>query len=171
MTNLDRLNEEAYRLSEKRLDVQLTTALAADARAMAFAGICLAAAAVLGGLAEDSASPVLMLTGASLFGVAALFAGYSARPVDFHMSGARFSDLQEDIDKDQGYNAVIRQMGGFLDNQIDKNDQILNGNSKLFLRSFVISIIGVALAVVPQLLLVICVESEARLCTFMTSFN
>ena len=152
MDNLNRLYLEAYRLSEKRLEVQLTAALAADARAMAFAGICLAAAAVLGGLAKDATSPILLLIGAFLLGVAAFLAGFSARPIDFHMPGAKFSDLEEDIRDNVEFEKVIQQLGGFADSHSVKNDAKLNQNSKLFHFALVTAVIGVAVAVIPQLL-------------------
>ena len=151
MDNLNRLHLEAYRLSEKRLEVQLTAALAADARAMAFAGICLAAAAVLGGLAKDATSPILLLIGAFLLGVAAFLAGFSARPIYFHMPGAKFSDLQEDIRDNVEFEKVIQQLGGFADSHSAQNDTKLNQNSKLFHFALVTAVIGVAVAVIPQL--------------------
>ena len=149
--NINRLYQEAYRLSEKRLEVQLTSALAADARAMAFAGICLAAAAVLGGLAKDATSPILLLSGAFLLGVAAFLAGYSARPIDFHMPGARFSDLAKDIKYNTEFEKVVAQLGGFADKHSIQNDEKLNKNSKLFHAALFLAVIGVAVAVVPQL--------------------
>ncbi|UWQ95477.1 hypothetical protein K3728_17680 [Rhodobacteraceae bacterium M385] len=152
MENLNRLYEEAYRLSEKRLQVQLTAALAADARAMAFAGICLAAAAVLGGLAKDAANPILLLSGAFLLGLAAFVAGFSARPIDFHMPGAKFSDLEDDFANDEDYYLVIKQLGGFADRRSVQNDQKLSLNSRLFHFALILAVIGVGVAVVPQLL-------------------
>ncbi len=151
MDNINRLHQEAYRLSEKRLEVQLTAALSADARAMAFAGICLAAAAVLGGLAKDATSPILLLSGAFLLGVAAFLAGFSARPIDFHMPGAMFSDLEEDIKNNIDFEKVITQLGGFADTHSVQNDEKLTKNSKLFQFALFLAVIGIAVAVIPQL--------------------
>jgi hypothetical protein len=80
---------EAYRLSEERLKVQTTSALAADARAMAFAGLLVAASAILAGLSADSSNATGMLWGAAILIVAAIFSGLAARPINFYMSGAR----------------------------------------------------------------------------------
>ncbi len=160
MDNLERLYHEAYRLSEKRLEVQQATALAADSRAMAFAGICLAAAAVLGGLASGASSPVLLLTGAFFLGFAALLSGYSARPVDFYMPGARYSDLSEDITGNVDMQTVMAQLGKFADDHSDSNDKVLGHNAKLFNIALIIAVFGVALAVIPQLLDAIIVASQ-----------
>lgn len=151
MDNLDRLYQEAYRLSEKRLEAQQASAMAADTRAMAFAGICLAAAAVLGGLAKDASSPILLLIGAFLLGVGAFLSGYSARPIDFYMPGAKFSDLQEDIDNNVDFHTVIKQMGGFADDHSEANDKELASNAKIFQWALWIAVAGIAVAVLPQL--------------------
>lgn len=161
MDNIDKLYQEAYRLSEKRLEAQQASAMAADTRAMAFAGICLAAAAVLGGLAKDASSPVMLLVGAFLLGLGAFLSGYSARPVDFFMPGAKFSDLQEDIDNDEDFHTVITQLGGFADSHSETNHAIMTKNANMFQWALWIAVAGIATAVMPQLYDALAVASTA----------
>ncbi|MEM7721624.1 MAG: hypothetical protein AAF376_04565 [Pseudomonadota bacterium] len=149
--NLDKLNMEAYRLSEKRLEMQLSAAIAADTRAISFAGICLAAAAVLAGLSENSSNSFSVLSGAFILGLAGAVSGWSARPIDFYMPGAKFSDLEEDIDQNKPFLSVVTQLGGYADKSSERNDKILKRNSKMFHLSFWIALFGVFVAILPQL--------------------
>ncbi len=141
----------ALEFSEKRLNSQMGAALAADARAMSFSAIMVAAAAILAGLAEDSSSPLYMLAGAILLLVSAALAGYSARPVSFYMPGAKYSDVLHGINDNTELEAVVDEIGGFNDENSDHNDKVMKRNSSVMRMSFVISLVGVSLATLPQL--------------------
>lgn len=71
--------------AEKRLEVQLTVGIAADQRAMTFAGLLFAGVAVIIGLAfaRDASASVKpeLISMASGFVLSASLACYSARPI------------------------------------------------------------------------------------------
>ncbi len=140
----------AYALSEKRLSSQLTTALAADARAMSFAATMVTTAAVLAGFSAHVAQPTAMLIGALLLLLSAATAGFSARPVPFYMPGAEMADFDDDLAGNASYDAVIRQLGKFNDETSASNDRILRGNAVLMRAAFALALLGVTLAAVPQ---------------------
>lgn len=151
-TEPDELIKEAYRLSEVRLASQQTSALASDARAMAFAGLVLAAAAILCGLAKDAYAPMALLIGSGLLVVAAALAGYSARPVDFYMPGANFDDLQEDIEQGVEYLKVIAELGRFNDKHTATNHRMMEANARCMKWAFLTSLFAILVASVPQFL-------------------
>ena len=140
----------AYELSEKRLASQLSAGLAADARAMGFAAIMIAAASILAGLAKDSANPLAMLIGSVILLASAGLAGIAARPLKFYMPGAKFSDLSEDIETDAKFIDVLTELGEYNDQNSVENDAVLNGNARGLRVAFFVSMIGVAAAAVPQ---------------------
>jgi hypothetical protein len=115
------------------LQAQLQSAIASDQRATTMAGICvtLATAVVAGGIAywdKAQAGPVLAASfGAALMLIiAAGFAGWSARPVDFFFPGNQPSKWYEIRDADLAY-----ALGGEAENyetHIQVNQAILTAN-------------------------------------------
>jgi hypothetical protein len=149
--NSSELINEAYRLSELRLTSQQASALAADARAMAFAGLALATAAILCGLAKEAYVPLALLLGSGFLVVAAALAGYSARPLDFYMPGAEFNDLNEDIEQGVEFNLVISQLGQFNDKHTKTNHDVMSKNAKFLQAALAVSLLGILVAILPQL--------------------
>ncbi|NVO56032.1 hypothetical protein HW561_09555 [Rhodobacteraceae bacterium B1Z28] len=142
---------EAYRLSERRLESQFTSALAADGRAMGFAGLSVAAAAVLCGLATDAHAPIALIVGAVFLVIAAGLSAYSARPVDFYSPGAQFNDLGDDMEKNIDYSAVLKELGDFNDKHSLANDKLLAGNSRFLKTAIFCALLGLTISIVPQI--------------------
>ena len=151
MESLNEVRLEAYRLSERRLEDQANTALHADQRAMSVAGLALAGAAILCGLSPDAAVPLGLLIGSVFLVIAAGFAWYSARPLDFFMPGASYQSFDKDIAAERPAMEVIEEMGRHNDVAADKNEIILNSNARTLGTAFAASVIGVLIAVIPQL--------------------
>ena len=128
----------AFELSQAKLAAQASAALGADARAMSFCGACLAAAALLMGLANGSGFPVSMYVAGFFMIIAAAVSGYSARPVPFYFPGNNYNNLEDDIKGTDTHESVLAVLGGFADQHIQKNSEILAKNS--------------AIALVPQFL-------------------
>lgn len=151
MTDFNSVSGEAYRLSERKLEMQFTSALAADQRALSIAGLTVAAAAILAGLAANAENAIVMLLGAACLVVSAFLAWHSARPQRFHTPGAEFADLQDDIKEKVSYETLITQIGGFNDKHTRDNDKKMRFNSNLMRAAFIMAIIGLLVAIVPQL--------------------
>lgn len=142
--------DEAYRLSEQRLQSQLQAALAADQRAMSAAGMLVAAAAVITALAEHAASSWSMLVGAVGLSVAALLAWYSARPQNFYMPGALFGDLAEDIERKATLSQVKRELGAFNDKHAGKNSEAMDRSANQMALAFLLAVFSVIFVVTAQ---------------------
>ena len=151
MTDGNNLREEAYRLSEKMLEMQFAAALSADQRAMSAAGITAAAAAILAGLASASAIPFAMLSGAMFLVVGAMFAWRAAMPVSFYAPGSSYENFKEDIEGEVHYLRVIAEMGGWNDKHIKSNRAVMSLNSKKMKRMYWLTAIGLAVAIAPQM--------------------
>ncbi|KAB7610124.1 hypothetical protein F9L33_14605 [Amylibacter sp. SFDW26] len=141
---------EAYRLSEERLKAQTSSALAADSRAMAFAGLLVAASAILAGLSTSSPNTDGMLWGAAILIIAAIFSGLAARPIDFYMAGAKAGDVYIDASQSD-FLEEIKQLSGFNDKHIVENYRKMKHNNDLFRISFVCALLGVAWPILVQL--------------------
>lgn len=152
MSDSSTIIKEAYRLSERRLEMLLTSAIAADQRAVSIAGLTATAAAVLGGFASAAAVPCAMLLGAFCLVIAALFAWYSARPQQFYAPGAEFADLAEDIEHGRPLEDVLTQLGGFNDKHCRDNLREMKRSSRLMHFAFRLAIFGLSVALLPQLL-------------------
>lgn len=149
-TNRQLLQQEAYRLSEKSLEMDLTTALAADQRAMTFAGLLLGAATLLAGLFDSESPNYGMLLAALVFVAAAVVAGLAARPVQFYAPGSKHGYLQEDIDADRDFSEVIAEMGRYNDLHSDRNRAAIAANGRKLTVAFVIGVVGACIAVASQ---------------------
>ncbi len=136
--------KEAYRQSDLSLSSEVSMALAADSRAMAFCGWMVASAALLAGLSKDSPTPAL-LVGAFFLLASAGVAGYSARPIEMRAPGTKYSDWTSDIEGDRAYVDALAEMGGHNDKQSTKNKAILRANGRLMWRAYVLAILGLGI--------------------------
>ena len=153
MDNLSQLYRESYRRSELRIEAQVTAALAADARAINFAGLTIATAAILCGLSINSSLQFFLLFGSATLVISSMVAANSAKPITFMMQGAKFSDLDEDFEKNEPIDNVIRQLGGFCDLNIDENNKVLNSNANQFRHSQYLAFVGLMIAIFPHFIL------------------
>jgi hypothetical protein len=146
----------AHQLSQQKLESQASAAIGADARAMSYAGLCFASSALLLGLAKDSYLPIAMIIGGLTFILAAGIASYSARPIVFHMPGACYSDIAEDIEKKVAVEDVLQQLCGYSEVHIQKNSALLSDNAKLLDHSQKLSFFASVVSAVPQALSYYC---------------
>lgn len=137
------LIEEAYRLSEQRLQSQFSAALAADQRAMTAAGMLIAAAAILTALADNASASWAMIVGAAGLALAALLAWFSARPQDFYAPGALFEDLAEDIACRASLAVVRSDLGKFNDKHARQNARAMDRSANMMSFAFVIALASV----------------------------
>lgn len=152
MNNTSDIIREAFNQSEKNLEFEISLGVAADQRAMAFCGWMVGASALLTGLAENSdSSGGSLYSGAFFLILSAALAGYSARPIQMRAPGAKFSDLEEDIQKDVPFNDVLTEMGSHNDKDSTENRAKLAFNGKLILASYCIAIFGLCIPVIVKL--------------------
>lgn len=148
--NKCQLIDFALESAEKRIESQLSAALAADARALGFSGISLAAAAILTGLAANSANATSMLGGAVLLVAASCISGWAARPVGFYMPGARFDDFEDDLVANTKLEHVKTELGAHFDTSEKDNECVLAKNANLVRVAFFVAAFGLLFAVAPQ---------------------
>ncbi|NQY59921.1 hypothetical protein [Cognatishimia sp.] len=140
--NKKQLILEAYRRSEARLSAQQQLAIAADQRAVTFAGIIFAAAMVLTGIVANSDDAGSLIFTVILLLVSAFCSAWSALPADFGVVGGRYDDMEEDIHSDSNSLKVLEEIGAHNDEHIRDNDIIMNGNGTMMKTSFFFAVIA-----------------------------
>lgn len=154
--NKEKLILEAYRLSEARLGSQASLAIAADARAMSFAGLCLAAASILTGLGATTTGFESAFLGATLLVFSSILAWYSARPINFYVVGSKFSDFDGDIAGGVNFSESVAENGAFNDKHIKYNTVVLDNNASMFSTAFLVAILAIFITIVFAFLPQIC---------------
>lgn len=149
MNKLEKI-ELAYEQSCERLSSQLTAALAADSRAVRFAGVMIASAAVLLGLAEDPNTASARLVGSLFLIFSATVAYYTSRPVSFWMPGRKFSDFEEEFDSKLERSELLAELGSMNDRDSERNDAILAKNARRMQWAFVLAAAGICSATLPH---------------------
>lgn len=120
------LLDEILREAESRLGAQLTTAIAADTRAMTFLGFisAVAVATIGAGLATYSDKPNLgtlaMFVGIG-FIVSAFFAFEAARPIDFDLIGNDPASWKKDIRDCVSLHDAKAEQVAFYDEMLKSN--------------------------------------------------
>lgn len=120
------LLKEILREAESRLQAQLSSALAADMRAITFLGF-LAAVTVAtfgaGMAAIDKSFPlsVIAIFTGSGFGISCFYAFEAARPVDFHFVGNDPSSWRRDIEASIEINDAIAEQVAYYDDMLKEN--------------------------------------------------
>lgn len=129
------LLQEIVRQAEIRMQAQLQSALAADARAGLLSSLQAAASAALfvaaaqaeiAGQAETAA-----YISASLLALGALFAAFALRPVDFGFVGNKPSNWIDDIIAKENKQIGLAGTAEHLDKYLRLNDQRMSENAKL----------------------------------------
>lgn len=151
------LKLEAYRLSERMLEMEVSIATASDQRAIAFSGVLVAGSAILAGLFNPALPNYGLLIATAFLLLSAIFSGLAARPVKLYTPGAWFDDFKEDIEKNEpNYMASLEELAQFNDKHSQQNKEIIQKNAKLLNRSFYLAILGISIAILSQLYLSIC---------------
>lgn len=120
------LLDEILREAESRISAQLTTAIAADARAMTFLGFisAVAVATTGAGLAVYGEKPtigILALFTAIGFIIAAFFAFEAARPIDFELIGNDPASWKKDVENSVSVHHAKAEQVAFYDEMIKAN--------------------------------------------------
>jgi hypothetical protein len=122
----DKMLAEIVREAEARLQAQLTAAIAADQRAMTFAGLMVAAAAAMIGAAlgvsrEADVTLPTIVTGLFLF-AAAVLAVVAARPVAWDFTGNTPSAWVKSIADGDSLHTALSDMASFYAEMIEANE-------------------------------------------------
>jgi hypothetical protein len=123
--------EEIIREAEARLEAQLTAAVAADQRAMTFAGLMLAAAgamigAALGASPDGPLTASVFVTALGLF-ISAVLAVLAARPVVWNFVGNTPASWLKGLNEDTSLKVSLAQMADFYAEMIEENETAFSG--------------------------------------------
>jgi hypothetical protein len=140
--------------AEARLAAQLTAALAADQRALVFAGFLAAAAIALGGAAASLLAKMgsdrflgqLAFVAACSVAVAMALAVQAARPTKWYFPGGRPKDWVKDIETQKPQLQRLSELLEDYDDRIVHNEAIMAGNGRLLRLAAVLSSITIILS-------------------------
>lgn len=121
---------EMQRRAEQRLQAQLEIALASDARALTFCGLCLAAASLLVGLAAGGLEVAFYAAGIALFFAAALAAA-AGRSTKFGAPGQPGRGYDDDLAANRPFHDVVAEVTRHIDAQTEANERQAAANGKL----------------------------------------
>jgi hypothetical protein len=143
---------EIIRQAEDRLSAQLTAAVAADQRAMTFAGLAMAAAgaligAALGAANNSSLAAPIFVTAAGLL-ISAFFAVLSARPVPWDYVGNSPSSRLNDIADGTTLHESLAQMAQFYDEMISENEIAISGAADWIRLSMGVALISLVIGLI-----------------------
>ena len=152
---------EIVREAESCLNAQLTAAIAADQRALSFAGL-LAVAAVLTAGAGGSlliGEPVnallgwvaISVTGALL--IAMLCAIWSARPVTFQFPGNDPAGWIDDIGGGKSLHDSMAEMAAHYSGMLEGNRKSMKVNGLLMMASFIVAWGGLVLGAIAAVII------------------
>lgn len=141
------LVDEIIRQAELRLDAQLSAALAADQRAMTFAGLLFAGVAVLlgGGLGISPGSPQTTPIFAMAIGftLAAACACWSARPSPWHFAGNFPASWTDDVSNGLSLEESKREMASNFQELLEFNEAQLTSAARWMRASMIIALLTV----------------------------
>ena len=149
-TNDIELLRDLVERADKRVEAQLQTAIAADARAMTFAGFLAAAAAVLGGAAAsvltgtvtDHRIGQIALWAALVTLVGMALAIAAARPRRFFSPGVYPKKWRGSIASGDGETERLTSVLADYDHRIEENERIMAANGATIVWSAAVVMIG-----------------------------
>ncbi|MCT8330702.1 hypothetical protein [Albidovulum sediminis] len=147
----EKLIREANRLAELQLTSQVEVMLAADQRATTFAGIMIAAVAVIAQRYESDHSFWHDDLGLVLLGLSAGLAAISARSIKVHVAGNAFSNFDEDIQNKREIGLLLRDLGKIYDDCSKSNKIKLRSNARLFNAALYLGILGFVVTIWPSI--------------------
>jgi hypothetical protein len=147
----DLIVQEANRLAELQLTSQVNLMLAADQRATTFAGIMIAAVAVIAQKYEADTSVIYDDIGLLLLGISAAVAAFSARSVKVHVAGNAFASFEEDFKSKKEFRLLLRDLGTIYDECSTLNRSILKRNGRLFNVSLYLGVLGFVTTMWPSI--------------------
>lgn len=122
---------EILRQAESRLGSQLSVGIAADQRAMTFAGILSAIAAALVAYGAEKGAGISLIVMTALLLLGAASAAWAARPIPWSIYGTAPSDWIDDIAEGKDdLKSAKAAMADFYDEMIGKNrDRLANAGT------------------------------------------
>jgi hypothetical protein len=130
------LVEEVISQAKDLLQAQLTVAIAADQRAMTFAGLLLAGIAVLIGTADRTSGisqvPELVVLTIG-FAIAAALACWSARPVPWHLGGDYPSSWKGDVEAKLSLHQTRAESAANFESMLRENEASIQ-SAALYMR-------------------------------------
>ena len=142
---------EANRLAELQLSSQVEVMLAADQRATTFAGIMIAAVAVIAQRYQSDSSFWHDDLGLILLGLSAGLAAVSARSIKIHVAGNAFSSFDEDIQNKREIGLVLRDLGMIYDDCSKSNKAKMKSNARFFNSALYVGILGFVVTIWPSI--------------------
>ena len=136
--------------AEKMLDAQMAVALAGDARAMTFCGLCIAGASLLLGVDGEPAIKVGMYTASVVLYVAAAIAGWRGLPVDWFSPGYKPQAFAKDIAANKPMINLMEEMGEQANRYIDANSRALESSSRWLQRSAFLAVSAPLIGAIVQ---------------------
>jgi hypothetical protein len=151
MDNNEALIREMLHRADMRLNAQQQLAIAADARAMQFVGICIAAASVTIAIGGEAVQ-LFHFAIAGMLIAASAFAFWAAKPIEWHAPGMQPSAFDDDLASGAAYQSVMLELCGHLDKCISENSKILAENANHFRLAFVAAALAPIFGVVAMVI-------------------
>ncbi|MBL4750635.1 MAG: hypothetical protein JKX71_08685 [Amylibacter sp.] len=134
--------EEAIRHTEIRLEDFLKLGLAADQRAMTFASLSMAIAAILASSAGGTTSPFIIYAGSISIVLGSALSMWSAKPKTFEVRGHRYEDWEDHITNSDTYEDVLKSQAKENDDRLKDNLQSLKESGQIFTFSLVWTVLS-----------------------------
>lgn len=141
MDNSELLIREMLSRADMRLQAQQALAVAADARAMQFVATCVAGAALIIAIGNETLDWHHYVI-AGMLAISAICAFWAAKPVEWHAPGMQPSAWYEDIARDAPVAEALRELCHHLEHSIDTNNKILSENAQALRFAAVVAIMA-----------------------------
>lgn len=149
------LVREAFRLAEVNLQSEMSIALAADQRALAFCSLLIAAIAIVvgtGGMANFGPSQGFALLFLTL---AAIFAAFSARSAKIVVPGMLFEAFERDLSSNRSVEETLTELGSHYNESSVSNRKLIARNARVFNGSLFAALCGLVLLIWPAVKLLL----------------
>ena len=143
--NREKLVDLAYRRSSDVLQAQASIASASDQRALVFATLSVAAAALVFSTLKDNGNEVLAQGTAVFFCISAVFTTISAAPGRLFIAGSKAALLKSTIDSDTSYHSALYGLALNNDEYIDQNEHSAKWRAHCYRFSVALFLVGVSL--------------------------
>ena len=146
--NREKLVELAYKRSSDVLQAQAAIASASDQRALVFATLSVAAAALVFS-ALTKGDEIFYAQGAAIFFcVSAVFTTFSASPGALYSAGSKAALLKTSIEADTPYDSALLGLCNNNDEYIDSNERAAQWRAHSYRFAMLLFIFGVAMSLV-----------------------
>ena len=148
------LLEKLVAMADQRVQAQLDAAIAADQRALVFAGLVAIAAAAFGGAAASALTdnpPELFMGRLALLAAAGMLGAMfcaivAARPVKWFFAGSQPANWSQDLATEKPFTESLGELLLDYDDRISKNERTMMVNSRWLLASGIIAMATLLIA-------------------------